>query len=196
MYSIHPMLDQLFGSKTRVKVLGVLFNAPEKPFFVRELSRAAGVQINAVRRELNILLQAGLVNEKQVDDKQDVRRKFYALNEQSIIAKELSALLAKNQLLCEQALLRKLRDIDGAQLILACGIFVGDKELPVDLLVVGDVAESELKNVVQEYEKKLSDPLRYTLFSQDEYQDRKRIMDKFLYDILDSEYAIVAGERV
>ncbi len=190
------MLDQLFGSKTRVKVLDVLFSAPQKPFFVRELSRAAGVQINAVRRELQILLNTGLVQEKDMEDKQDVRRKFYALNEQSIIAKELSALLAKNQLLCEQALLRELRNLPGAQLILASGIFVGDADLPVDLLVAGDVSEAQLKNVVSGFEEKLSEPLRYTLFSSEEYQDRKKIMDKFLYDILDSQYVIIAGERV
>lgn len=190
------MLDQLFGSKTRVKVLTVLFNAPQKNFFVRELSRAAGVQINAVRRELQILLRAGLVGERDVSSADDVRRKFYGLNEHSIIAKELAALIAKNSLLCEQELLRSLKQLQGATLILACGAFVADSDLPVDLLVVGEVDEKEVLRIVSAFEKKISTQLRYTVFTDQEYQERKKIMDKFLYDILDSEYALILGERV
>ncbi|PIT86470.1 MAG: hypothetical protein COU33_02995, partial [Candidatus Magasanikbacteria bacterium CG10_big_fil_rev_8_21_14_0_10_43_6] len=84
-YFAYTMLEQLFGSKTRLKVLRVLYREPEKPFFVRELARAVGVQINAVRRELELLVSIGLLQEieKEAEDTSKsgaTLRKYYQLN--------------------------------------------------------------------------------------------------------------------
>ena len=46
-------LDKLFGSKTRAKLLGLLFDNPEKSYYVREITRVIEEQINSFRRELN-----------------------------------------------------------------------------------------------------------------------------------------------
>ena len=54
------MIDALFGSKTRVKLLGLFMNNPERSFYVREITRNIGEQINSVRRELaNLVRQIG-----------------------------------------------------------------------------------------------------------------------------------------
>ena len=46
------MIDSLFGSKTRVKLLHLFLNNPGKAFYVREITRLVDEQINSVRREL------------------------------------------------------------------------------------------------------------------------------------------------
>ena len=56
------MVEQLFGSKTRVKLLSLFFNNPGRPFYVREITRKIDEQINSVRRELANLLSVGLVS--------------------------------------------------------------------------------------------------------------------------------------
>lgn len=53
--------EHLFGSKTRVKLLSLFYNNPERPFYVREITRKVNEQINSVRRELQNLLNIGIV---------------------------------------------------------------------------------------------------------------------------------------
>ena len=54
-------IESLFGSKTRVKLLSLFYNNPERPFYVREITRKINEQINSVRRELQNLLNIGIV---------------------------------------------------------------------------------------------------------------------------------------
>ncbi len=55
------MIDQLFGSKTRAKLLKLFFSNPNRAFYVREITRKVEEQINSVRRELANLLSLGLI---------------------------------------------------------------------------------------------------------------------------------------
>lgn len=55
------MLEQLFGSSTRVRLLRLFLHHPEQPFFVRELTRRISAQINAVRNELDNLSEMGIL---------------------------------------------------------------------------------------------------------------------------------------
>ena len=54
-------LEQLFGSKTRARLLGIFLQHPQDFFYVRELTRKIGAQLNSVRRELKNLIDIGLV---------------------------------------------------------------------------------------------------------------------------------------
>src|SRR4249920_531671 len=55
------MIEQLFGSKTRVKLLQLFFSNPNRSFYVREITRKIDEQINSVRRELSNLLSIGII---------------------------------------------------------------------------------------------------------------------------------------
>ena len=55
------MIDALFGSKTRVKLLHLFLNNPGQPFYVREITRKIDEQINSVRRELSNMLEVGII---------------------------------------------------------------------------------------------------------------------------------------
>ena len=63
------MIDSLFGSKTRVKLLGLFMNNPDRSFYVREITRNIDEQINSVRRELANLIKVGVVPAQSVDNK-------------------------------------------------------------------------------------------------------------------------------
>ena len=54
------MIEQLFGSKTRVKLLQLFLANPGRSFYVRELTRKIDEQINSVRRELSNLMELSL----------------------------------------------------------------------------------------------------------------------------------------
>src|SRR5438309_1184792 len=69
------MIEQLFGSKTRVKLLSLFYNNPGRPFYVREITRKIDEQINSVRRELANLLSMGIVTSDGANN-----RLYYEVN--------------------------------------------------------------------------------------------------------------------
>ena len=75
------MIDALFGSKTRVKLLHLFLNNPGKAFYVREITRLIDEQINSVRRELANMMKVGVVKSDNADNKLyyevDQRYEFY-----------------------------------------------------------------------------------------------------------------------
>ena len=188
------MLEYLFGSKTRLKVLHVFYREPGTRFFVRELARLAETQVNAVRQELATLVQAGVIHE--IEDAAEGRRKFYVLDTGSFIYQELGALLMKSAVLSEQAFTRALKSLGDVELLLLSGRFVGDLSLPTDVLVVGAVSERSMRQLVSQFEQKLGFAIRYTILSGEEYLERKQMMDRFLYDILDNKPSVLIDHSV
>src|SRR4051812_37894543 len=63
------MIDTLFGSKTRVKLLYLFLNNPSRAFYVREITRRVDEQINSVRRELANMLNVGVIKSDSIDNK-------------------------------------------------------------------------------------------------------------------------------
>jgi hypothetical protein len=63
------VIEQLFGSKTRVKLLRLFFSNPNRSFYVREITRKVEEQINSVRRELANLLSLGLITSDSSNNK-------------------------------------------------------------------------------------------------------------------------------
>lgn len=186
------MLEHLFGSKTRVNILRTFFRQPDKAFYVRELTRLLEVQINAIRRELELLTKLGLVG--TVDAPKDEaggsgskRKKYYSVNAESVLYSELHALLIKAQLLDEQELVRELIDKSGEiDLFLLTGRFTGDKRAPVEIFLVGELKERSVARLVKKYEKKFGFEIRYTTMSKKEFFERRHMMDKFVYSIFEA----------
>lgn len=55
------MLEKLFGSNARVKILKLFLTRPEEKFYIREIARDLKLQLNSVRRELDNLEKFGLL---------------------------------------------------------------------------------------------------------------------------------------
>src|SRR5690349_15055502 len=70
------MIEQLFGSKTRVKLLQLFYSNPNRAFYVREITRKIDEQINSVRRELANLLNIGIISSDTTNN-----RLYYEVNQ-------------------------------------------------------------------------------------------------------------------
>src|SRR2546423_11297849 len=70
------MIEQLFGSKTRVKLLQLFYSNPNRSFYVREITRKIDEQINSVRRELANLLSIGIIASDNTNN-----RLYYEVNQ-------------------------------------------------------------------------------------------------------------------
>ncbi len=191
------MLEHLFGSKTRVKLLRLFFRHPEKSFYVREITRMLETQINAVRREIESLEKSGvlLALEKAENPPEagssasSALRKYYRVNPQGVFYLELSSLLSKETLANEQEFINDLKkENPGIVLFLLSGYFTGDKRAPTDILLVGKIHENKVEKAIREFEKNFGNELRYTFMTAQEFHDRRHIMDKFLFDLFETNH--------
>src|SRR4030043_2325449 len=135
------LLRPLLISKTRAKLLAIFLNSPGKIFYVRELVRAIGEQINAVRAELSRLEKAGMVSSEN-----RANRKFYGFRKDYVFQSELTRLISKvsglgGDLIQER---NKLGKIKFATLSTGYLRRLPVNQADVDLLVVGNVVLPQL----------------------------------------------------
>lgn len=196
------MLEQLFGSNTRLDLLRLLVKNPNKVFFVRELSRALDVQVNAIRREINLLKEVNLVEEMEKPENIDTSepgvalRKYYGINTHSPVFEELKELILKEQVLDEQELVREIVENAGkVEFLVVTGKLTGEEEdTPTDILMVGDLDADYIAQKADDYQEKFGADIKYTIMEKEEFLERHHIMDKFLYSIFEADHVKVVNE--
>lgn len=168
----------------------LFLNKPEEAYFVRELTRRIDTQINAVRREIENLSRLGLLVE--IEEKTDgqskrpgLKRKYYQVNKQFPLLTEIQSLITKSHLLLERALDREIASVGNVVYLAFMGSFLG-KQAPVDLIVIGTVDAERLKKIVQKAEKDLDMEINFTCLTQQEFEYRREISDRFLGSVMSS----------
>src|SRR5690242_21644696 len=86
------MIEQLLGSKTRVKLLQLFLSNPNRSFYVREITRRIDEQINSVRRELSNLLNIGIIISDTTNNRQ-----YYEVNQAYEFYEPLRAIFGKGE---------------------------------------------------------------------------------------------------
>lgn len=175
------MYDTLFGSKTRVKLLALFLTNPGHAFFVRELTRKINEQINSVRRELLNLKSIGLVTSVEKKGKT-----YYEVNTRFEYYSELRKIFSKTDknLSEEDKLASALRRSGNVQYAALMGKFVGDQTSQVDLFIVGEIDKRKLKPALSEMEKEIGREANYCIMTEQEYEDRSMLFDRFLTEIM------------
>jgi len=183
------MLEQLFGSRTRVKLLRLFLTNPTVSFYVRELTRKVDEQLNSVRRELANLTRLNAVYCEQREDK-----KYYQLNTKFVLAEELKALLLKSQLLVEEDLIRRIKETGKIRYLALTGSFTGAKQSPTDIIIVGRVERALLVKTIERFQREVGREINYTLLTTREYNERRTLGDKFVLTILNNPKVVVVDE--
>lgn len=185
------MIDQLFGSKTRVKLLQLFYSNPNRSFYVREITRKIDEQINSVRRELANLLSIGIVSS---DDTKN--RLYYEVNQDFDYYAPLSEMFgggkpgktAKGKKAPAIAKASAVEDsfkvLGNVELALYTGQFTRDERTGIDFLLVGDVNQTQLNKYIEELEKKENKEIRYTVMSLDDFHYRRQIKDRFVANLM------------
>jgi len=175
------MLEQLFGSRTRVKLLRLFLTHPTEQFFVRELTRKVNERINSIRRELANLEDLTLIETVGRD-----KKRYYKLNDQCTLYPELKALILKSRLMVEQDVVRKLRQTGSISYMALTGMFTGVEDAKTDVLIVGRVNRKQIQHLIKRFQSDFDNEIRYTIMSKAEFEYRRDITDKFLYTILEN----------
>lgn len=188
-------VEQLFGSKTRVRLLGLFLENPEQSFFVRELTRKIDAQLNSVRRELQNLVEVGLVVEHRAETSRGKalaeRKKFYAVNTNFLLFHDLRNLFRKIQILLKQSFVQEIKTRGDVDLLIFTGRFVDNPNVQTDILIVGGIDQKFLQKVVSDFEAELGYEINYTLMPREEFNYRRQITDRFLFAILEGEKVVM-----
>jgi len=63
------------------------------------------------------------------------------------------------------------------------GKFTNEKRAKTDMLLVGKLKEQTIAKIIARYEKEFGFEILYTTMSEQEFFDRRHMMDKFLFSL-------------
>jgi len=179
------MIEQLFGSKTRVKLLQLFYTNPNRSFYVREITRKIDEQINSVRRELANLLSIGIITSEDT-----ANRLYYEVNQDYDYYDPLAAIFGGKKTSPAKVTKAKMDDtsditsIGNVELALYTGQFTRDESAGVDILIVGDVNHTKTQKFIDELEAKEGKELRFTVMPRKEFEYRQQVKDRFINGVL------------
>lgn len=191
------MIEQLFGSKTRVKLLQLFFSNPNRSFYVREITRKIDEQINSVRRELANLLSIGIISSDTNNN-----RLYYEVNQAYEFYRPLAAIFGKgNPKAIGKVAPAKLDDTSdirstgNVQLAILTGQFTRDESAGIDLLIVGDVNQTKVQKYIEELEKRENKEVRFVVMDLKEYEYRKQVKDRFLLAVFAAKKQVLVDKH-
>lgn len=178
------MLERLFTSKVRIKILEYLFFY-NKETYLREISAELNLSPSAVKRELDNLLDLGLIKKQ--------KNKIF-LDESSPILEDIRKIFLKTDSIVyfiKKALIKK-----NIQFALIFGSFAQGKhtsESDIDLLIIGKIKEDEIFKLLKPAEKLTEREINPVVWTLQELQKNKN--KGFVKNILKKNKIMVIGDK-
>lgn len=201
------VLDKLFGSSARIKIIRLFLLNPDSLFNPREVSRRAKVILPSARREILVLKDIGFV--KQTEEKIDTiiklkkgkiknkKKKIQGLklNQFFPLLHPLKNLILNSAPFSKEKLIKKINSLGRMKLIVLAGIFIQSDESRTDLLLVGDsINNSGLQRVLKNIEAEIGREIVYAIFNTKDFLYRFGMYDRFIRDVLDSPHEKVVNK--
>lgn len=185
-------LTDFMISRVRVKLLKAFLSQPSELFYVRQLTRITGEEINAIRRELAHMQAAGMIKSEHRGN-----RLYYFFKPSYPYYQELLSLVAKSTGLGRDIIKNKLK-LGKVKFAMFSGKFV--RGLPrtadqVDVLIVGKIILPQLNLIMRNYEAKHSIEINYSVMAEDELKFRKNRRDPFVLSILSMSRIMIVGDE-
>lgn len=183
-----PILENLFGSRVRIKLLKLLYRQHPVAFSITDLAVRIQEPSFIARREVSLLADIGLVRRQRGISKLPDR---YGLNAEFDFFTELRDLVLKPSPAENDRLTKRINSLGRVKLAVLAGIFVsqpGDTtyETPADLFLVGDdVDRAKLNKFLKSLEAEMGTEIRFGTMEKDEFKYRYDMFDRFLRVLLE-----------
>lgn len=186
------MLEDLFISKVRVKILQLFLFSGNQLLHVREIVRRVDEEINAVRRELGRMEKFGLVSSEW-----RANRRLYKFRKDYIFYSELLAMVAKTTGLGGSIVKNKSKLGKIKFAFVAARFIKGEppEKEQVDLLLVGQIVLPELQVMVADDQAKRESEINYSYMDEAEFNFRVKRRDPFILRVLvQPKYMLIGDE--
>jgi len=188
------MIDALFGSKTRVKLLHLFLNNPGRAFYVREITRKIDEQINSVRRELANMLSIGIIKSENSNN-----RLYYEVSQDYVYYDALRAIFADAGLNSDVVGItdandwsKRLKPLGDVRVVVFAGKLVHGSAADLDVLLVGNINKTQAKKFIKELEEEENKSLNYTVMEYEDFYYRLSIKDKFITTLTNDKHTVIA----
>jgi len=185
-------MKDLLVSKVRVRLVKLFLAVPKAQFHVREITRRVGSEINAVRRELKHLHQAGFLKKSSRGN-----RVLYSAKDDFIFFDELLGMVAKETGI-GRAILEKKEELGKISFAMLAKPFVKgrvSKPSEVDLLIVGKISTPLIVKLVEQEQQRRGHEINFTVLTPEEFEFRKRRKDPFILDVLSQPRIVLLGNE-
>jgi len=182
------ILDNLLGSRVRVKLLKLLFRQHPTSLPMSDLVVRVQEPAFIVRRELLLLQEIGLTK-KYKGAKSNPDR--YGLSEEFDFFKEVQDLVLKPSPKETDRLVKRINALGRVKLAVVAGIFFSQPddttyETPADLFIVGDdIDRGKLAKFLKSLEAEMGTEIRFGVMEKDEFKYRYEMFDRFLRVLLE-----------
>ncbi len=189
------MIDALFGSKTRVKLLHLFLNNPNRAFYVREITRKIDEQINSVRRELANMLSIGIIKSETSNN-----RLYYEINQDythfkplhEIFSDSTGGVASVESKVDANDWPKRLKPLGDVRVLVFSGSLVKGSTSDVDVLIAGDINKTQAKKFIKEMEEEENRSLNFSIMSYQDFYYRLSIRDKFVVAITSGKHTTIA----
>lgn len=185
------MLKKILISRVRIRILEKYLLNPNSSFHVRGLVRELNEEINAVRRELINLEEAGILKSKK-----DKNMIVYTIDNSSPFISDLRTVFFKNTKL-GQKIYERVKRMDGLKAVVVSESFLNGKhksDEDIDMLFLGDTKVRDIKDVISELEKDLEKEIRATSMKQEDFEFAKKKKDAVITNLLNQDLIQIYGE--
>lgn len=180
-------LTKLLGSVARVRLLRLFLFNPRISYTAPDAAARARVSERAARAEIALFAKAGLIKRARL---RSAGARF-ALNPDFEYIAALQSLLLNAPARAED-IAGRLKASGTLKLVVLSGIFLGEWEGRLDMLIVGDrVKEKKLRAAVRRLEAELGKEVRYSLLTTEQFHYRLGLNDHLVRDVLDYPHRIV-----
>lgn len=186
------MLDQLIPSKVRRKILRLYFHGVDKTYYLREIVRITDEEVNAVKRELDILHDAKVLTRER-----RMNKVFYALNKYFPLYDEFLRIFTRETVLAK-LVTKNMSTLGKIKYIAVSTKFSKKQPIKEDeiyVLFVGIVVLPEVEAIMQASKEDLGWDVNYTVMTEDELSFRKKNNDPFIGKFLKHPKVMLVGQE-
>lgn len=162
------IIGLLFKSKIRKKILVRFFAEEGRKFYINEMARLAETSQGTCRRELNRLLDMGLLATSRTGN-----LLYYELNRQSPFFNEFRTIIQKT-IGIEAIIKDGLQGLKGIRLAFIFGSYAKNELGPgsdIDIAVIGSISNDRLIKAVRVAERLIGREINYHLYSENEFKE-------------------------
>jgi hypothetical protein len=183
------ILEQLFDSPIKVKLLKLFLRNPNRHFLLSEIVKKTQSKRALVKRQVKGLESIKFLNVKKVraSRKKGIAGGFYySLNQNFDFYPELQTLVLKSSPTCKETMLKRIMKLGKIKMALISGVFLNTENYRVDLFLVGDdISGRKLRNFLADMEAEVGKELEYAAMNMKEFNYRFHMFDRFVRDILE-----------
>lgn len=190
----------LFGSTSRVKLLRFFLFNPSREFTFDDLSRRARLVRRTARTELNALLKAGVIRQKNIyidtaGKKKKMKALAYTLDKRFPELQALQTFLFETAPLDSKNLLGHLRQAGPLDFVGISGVFVRDFEQRLDVLIgMKKFSQAKVEKAIRSLEAELGIEVRFAAMSAEDLLYRVGMYDKLTRDFFDYTHQVLVDK--